>query len=145
MNRKIYPLLVLLSCYFAPACLMAGEYDGDWIATVTKSSSSCKSMGKEIEGDYAAVIKQDEGATLTFTVKKTGTVFHGVQVPADAEGGARLIRLVASYLEEAGIISQKMNIEMVDNNFGNGNTTWNWSDGLMICGGHYTFTLKREE
>jgi len=34
---------------------------------------------------------------------------------------------------------------MIDENTGNGNANWDWSDGLMICGGNYTFTLKREK
>jgi len=38
-----------------------------------------------------------------------------------------------------------MNIKMTDENLGSGNANWDWSDGLMICGGNYTFTLKREE
>jgi len=145
MHKKIYFLIVLLSCCFIPAGLIAGEYDGDWVATVTTASSSCKFMGKDIEGDYTAVIKQDEGPTLILTVKETGTIFHGVQLQANPGEKTPLIHMVASYLEQAGIISQKMIIEMTDSNSGKGNTNWNWSDGLMICGGHYTFTLKREK
>ena len=142
MTKKIYPLIVLLlGCLLAPANLLAGEYDGTWQATVTKHSSTCKHIGKAIEGDYTAYIQQDEGATITLTVKETGTVFQGVRMKADP----RIIQLQASFLREAGIVSQKMNIEMIDENTGNGNANWDWSDGLMICGGNYTFTLKRKK
>jgi hypothetical protein len=145
MHKTLYPLVLLLSCCVIPTCLLAGEYDGDWIATVTTAASSCKFMGKDIEGDYTAVIRQNEGTTLTLTVKETGTVFNGVQMKAAPGEQTPLIHMVASYLEQAGIISQKMIIEMTDSHSGKGNTNWNWSDGLMICGGHYTFTLKREK
>ena len=144
-DKKIYPLIVLLCCLLVPSILNAGDYDGEWLATVTKASSTCKSIGRAIESDYEAVIQQKQGETLTLTVKKTGTVFHGIKLKTDREDDPRLIRLVASYLEEAGIISQKMNIEMSNTNSGTGSTSWSWSDGLMICGGHYIFTLKRKE
>lgn len=121
--------------------LLAGEYDGTWQGTVTKSSSTCKYIGKAIEGDYTAYIQQDEGATITLTVKETGTVFHGIRMKADP----RIIQLQASFLREAGIVSQKINIEMIDENTGNGNANWDWFDCLMICGGNYAFTLKREK
>jgi len=145
MRKNIYPLIALLSCLLAPSVLFAGEYDGQWLATVNKASSTCKSIGRAIEGDYDAVIKQEQGQTLTLTVTKTGTVFHGIKLKSGSEKDPHLMRLVASYLEEAGIISQEMNIEMIDTNSGTGDTTWSWSDGLMICGGQYTFTLKRKE
>ena len=145
MRKYIYPLLALLSCLSAPSPVNAGEYDGLWLATVHKAFSTCKTIGRAIEGDYDAVIKQEQGQTLTLTVTKTGTVFHGLKLKTDAADNSYLMRLVASYLEEAGIISQKMNIEMTDADSGTGSTTWSWSDGLMICGGQYTFTLKRKE
>ncbi len=142
MNRKIYSLtLLLLACFLAPASLLAGEYDGTWVATVTKSSSTCKSIGRALEGDYTASIRQDEGSTITLTVQETGTIFQGIRMQADP----RIIQLQASFLREAGIVSQKINIKMTDENSGTGNANWDWSDGLMICGGNYTFTLKRKK
>jgi hypothetical protein len=131
---------LLLCCLLVPAVSTAGEYDGTWNAEVTRATSNCKSMGKGIEGNYTAVIRQEEGSTLTMTIKESGRVFHGVQAPG-AKGPS--LHLVASYLEEAGIISQEMTIEMADVDTGSGYTHWNWSDGLMICGGQYDFTLQR--
>ena len=142
MNRKIYSLtMLLLACFLTPASLFAGEYDGTWVATVIKSSSTCKTIGRSIEGDYTASIRQDEGTTITLTVRETGTVFQGVRMQADPH----IIQLQASFLREAGIVSQKVDIKMTDENLGSGNANWDWSDGLMICGGNYTFTLKRKK
>ena len=142
MNRKIITVtLLLLACFLSPASLFAGEYDGTWVATVTKSSSTCKSIGRALEGDYTASIRQDEGTTITLTVQKTDTVFQGIRMQVDPS----IIQLQASFLREAGIVSEKINIKMTDENLGSGNANWDWSDGLMICGGNYTFTLKREE
>jgi hypothetical protein len=131
---------VLLCSLLVPVVAAAGDYDGTWNARVTKATSDCKSMGKEIEGNYTAFIRQVKGPTLTMTIKESGRVFHGVQAPGPK--GA-ILHLVASYLEEAGIISQEMTIEMADADTGSGYTHWNWSDGLMICGGQYDFTLQR--
>ncbi len=144
MKNKIFPYILitaasLLLC--APSCLMAGEYDGIWTATVTKASSTCKTIGKAIEGDYTAEIKQGDGLTMVMTIKETGTVFQGVRIKADP----RIIMLRASFLREAGVVSQKVNIEMTDQNSGKGNASWSWSDGLMICGGNYEFILKRNK
>ena len=129
--------ICLLLCI--PSLAPAGEYDGTWHATVTKSSSTCKSIGKSVEGNYTAEIKQGEGLTITLRVKETGTLFQGVRMKADP----RIFMLEASFLREAGIVSQKMNIKMIDLDTGSGNANWSWSDGLMICGGNYEFTLKR--
>ena len=104
---------------------------------VSHESSDAVSHSVRLFGSALAA----EGATITLTVKETGTVFQGVRMKADP----RIIQLQASFLREAGIVSQKMNIEMIDENTGNGNANWDWSDGLMICGGNYTFTLKREK
>ncbi len=142
MNRKFFSsTLLLLTCFLTPVSLFAGEYDGTWVATVTKSSSTCKTIGKSIEGDYTASIRQDEGTTITLTVQKTDTVFQGIRMKADPS----IIQLQASFLREAGIVSEKINIKMTDENSGTGNANWDWSDGLMICGGNYTFVLKRKE
>ena len=121
------------------ALVLAGEYDGLWRASVTRSSTTCKTIGRAIEGDYTAEIKQGEGLTVILSVKETGTVFQGVRMKADP----RVMLLRASFLREAGIVSQKVNIEMNDSNTGRGNANWSWSDGLMICGGGYEFNLKR--
>ena len=143
MYKNLFPLLIMISCILMPSLLIAGDYDGRWSATVTRTSSTCKRIGRAIEGNYEAVIEHKEGETLTLTVSQTGTVFHGIKLQSKGDDDPHLIRLVASYLEEAGIISQNMTITMKNSAFGSGSTDWNWSDGLMICGGHYTFTLER--
>jgi hypothetical protein len=144
MNKTLpYIVIITAACLLlcAPVLVAAGEYDGTWNATVTKSSSTCKSIGKSIEGDYTAEITQGEGLTITLQVKETGTIFNGVRMKANP----RIMMLEASFLREAGVVSQKMNIEMTDMNSGKGNASWSWSDGLMICGGNYEFILKRKD
>ncbi len=144
MTNRIVPyILITAACllFIAPSCVQAGEYDGIWKATVTKASSTCKTIGKAIEGDYTAEIKQGEGLTMTLKVKETGTIFQGVRIKADP----RIMMLEASFLREAGVVSQKVNVEMTDQDSGKGNANWSWSDGLMICGGAYEFTLKRQK
>ena len=143
MTRKTFFKSIVLGLIFLPAWAAAGEYDGTWTATVHEHSSSCQSIGRDIEGDYTAIIRQKDDGDLSFTVQETGTVFQGVEM--ENTGDAHRIHLVASYRKEAGIISQNMNIDMLDNNRGKGSTAWYWSDGLMVCGGHYSFTLERRK
>jgi len=110
-----------------------------WTATVTESHSACKNIGKDIEGVYDVILKYGEGKTLTLMVVKSGHIFSGGVV----EGNPTKIKLQASYLEDAGVVTDNINITFTSESSGTGTSKWYWSDGLMSCGGNYKFTIKK--
>lgn len=130
---------LFLAFILLPSVLMAGEFDGKWIAKVTESTSSCKNIGKDFEPQYVVYLKQQEGNTITATVESTGHVFQGVRQAANLN----LIHLMGSFLKDAGIVTEYFDLEMSDNNTGKGGTVWSWSNGMYNCGGSYNFTIER--
>lgn len=130
----------LILCFFLyPTKLKAGEFDGKWIGKIKDSTSSCKKIGKDLQDQYVVYIKHGKEKTITMTVEFTGNIFQGVQQTANPN----LIHLRASFLEDAGIVTENVNLEMADNRSGKGGGVWTWSDGLMTCGGSFNFTLKK--
>ena len=140
MRPKAFLLTsIILAFIFLPSVLLAGDFDGKWIAKVNKSNSACKNIGVEFKDHYVVLIKQEEGNTVTATVESTGNVFHGFRQPANLN----LIHLMGSFLKDAGIVTQYFDLQMADSNSGSGGTVWTWSNGMYNCGGSYSFTLER--
>ncbi|MBE9521274.1 MAG: hypothetical protein IME97_09085 [Proteobacteria bacterium] len=71
----------------------------------------------------------------------TGITYYG-KVDKD---DPTIIHYWASYIEDAGVLTERMTFHRNDETSGNGKSFWSWSDGLMNCGGEYSFTATREE
>jgi hypothetical protein len=132
---KLYILTAVL-LLFMPFTAQA-QPETTWTATITESHSACKNLGKDIIGVYDLKIQYGEGKTLTITVVKSNHVFNGIIT----EDSPRRILLKTSYLEDAGIVTEKIKITFEDEHKGLGIGNWYWSDGLMSCGGSYNFTV----
>lgn len=137
--KKAVFLSIILVCIHFPSSLIAGEFDGKWIGKIKESTSSCKKIGKDLQDQYVVYFKHGEGSTITMTVEFTGNIFQGVQKAANPN----FIHLRTSFLEDAGIVTEYVDIEMSDSSSGTGGGVWTWSDGLMNCGGSFSFSLEK--
>ena len=132
-------LLILPFTALADSAVPLADSAVQWTATVTESHTACKNIGKDIEGVYDVILKYGEGKTLTLMVVKSGHIFNGVVVDENPQK----IKLQASYLEDAGVVTDNVNITFTSENSGTGTSKWYWSDGLMSCGGSYEFIISR--
>jgi len=57
--------------------------------------------------------------------------------------GEFIFKIVA--LKEAGVLTERLKFEKSDDKSGTGISVWNWSDGIMSCGGEYSFTAIQVE
>jgi len=138
-NKAILLTPLFLALILLPSVIMAGEFDGKWIAEVKESTSSCKNLGKNFEPQYVVYLKQQEGNTITATVEFNGNVFHGIRQAANLNH----LHLMGSFLKDAGIVTKYFDLEMSDSDAGTGGAVWSWSNGMYNCGGSYNFTMER--
>ncbi len=81
-------------------------------------------------------------ATSKYVVhRKSGITYYG---KVDMEN-PMIIHYWASYLKDGGVVTERLQFEKSDETNGKGKSEWNWSDGLMSCGGQYSFTAVQVE
>jgi len=113
----------------------------EWKSTITGQSSACKNIGQNIEKShtYVIIVKTDKEVVVVH--RKSGISYYG---KVDTEN-PMIIHYWASYLKDGGVVTERLNFEKSDAAHGKGKSEWNWSDGLMSCGGQYSFTATRVE
>ena len=111
----------------------------EWIATITKHSNRCNSIGRDFPGTHHFIVTVNSGGKRVVINKKTGIAYNG-RVDKD---NPMIILYWASYLEDAGVLTEKIIFRKTDDANGSGHSVWYWSDGLMNCGGEYSFTAAR--
>ena len=133
---------LLLPALFVLSTPTPVQADDQWTATVTGPVSTCKNIGKDIEGDYDLEVHRGSGRSVSFSTRtRNGVrVFYGVRT-ADKPV---VYKFTSSALKDGGVLSEDVHITLESEDSGHGNSTWNWSDGLMSCGGSYRFTLRRK-
>jgi hypothetical protein len=132
-------LIFLLCIIFCSAGWSTGaNYDGQWRGTVTESTNTCERIGKADPGDYIlTILHQEERITIMDNVEQrpyTGAI--------DPEKPA-IVVVKGTYAVDGGYLTEMVTIDFVDDNSGNGKSTWHWSDGYHSCGGRFAFSLKK--
>ncbi|MEA3469650.1 MAG: hypothetical protein U9R57_15715 [Thermodesulfobacteriota bacterium] len=135
-------VLFLCSVTLASAGQDLVDIEGEeWVSTITAQSSRCKSIGKNIASTHTYVILARTDEKVVVVHRKSGISYYG---RVDKEN-PMIIHYWASYLKDAGVVTERLKFEKSDNNSGKGRSVWNWSDGIMSCGGEYSFTAVRVE
>lgn len=130
-------VLLLFSPTHAPAAQEFADIEGEeWVSTITSQSSSCKSIETNIvtTHNFVVLVKKDDKRVVLH--RASGISYYGT---VDKEN-PQLIHYWASYLKEAGVLTERIKFEKSDNNSGMGKSIWNWSDEILSCGGEYSFT-----
>ncbi len=146
MNRVKLVIIGIVLFLFTPALASAGQdlvnIEGEeWVSTITAQSSSCKSIGKNIARTHNYVILARTDEKVVVVHRKSGISYYG---KLDKEN-PMIIHYWASYQRDAGVVTERLKLEKSDNSSGKGRSVWNWSDGIMSCGGEYSFTAVRVE
>ncbi len=133
-------------CLFPLTHAAAGEnlvnIEGvEWKSAITGQSSSCKSIGKNIASTHTYVILSKTDDKVVVVHRKSGISYYG-KVDKD---NPMIIYYWASYLKEGGVLTERLTFEKSDEMSGRGKSVWNWSDGIMSCGGEYSFTAALVE
>jgi len=131
----------MILCLFCLSHAFASEelvtVDGvEWISTITHQSSACKSIGQDINRTHTYVIIAKTDKKVVVVHRKSGISYYG---KVDTEN-PMIIHYWASYQKDGGIVTERLRFEKSDETNGKGKSEWYWSDGLMSCGGQYSFT-----
>ncbi len=142
--KYIIPGMIL--CLFSLTQVFAGEelvtVEGiEWKSTITHQSSACKNIGQNIDKTHTYVILVKTDKKVVVVHRKSGISYYG---KVDTEN-PMLIHYWASYLKDGGVVTERLRFEKSDETNGKGRSKWNWSDGLMSCGGEYSFTAVQVE
>jgi len=138
---KILLAGILIMAFQACSVELTNSDSQRWIGTVTSSESTCKHIGKDIEGTYDLLVDLGENDTILLSVVKSGNVFKGLQSTVDTN----LYVFTASYREDGGVLSEKMEITVTEPGKGMGHSVWSWSDGINFCEGEFEVTLERKD
>ena len=146
MNRIKLLIIVTVLCLFTLSLASASQdlvnIEGEeWESTITHQSSSCKSIGKNIAASQTYVVVAKTADQVIVIHRKSGISYYG-KVDKD---NPMIIHYWASYLKEAGVLTERIKFEKSDDENGMGKSIWNWSDGIMSCGGEYSFTSVQVE
>jgi len=136
----------MILCLFSLTQAFAGEelvtVEGvEWKSTITHQSSACKNIGQNIDKTHTYVILVKTDKKVVVVHRKSGISYYG---KVDTEN-PMVIHYWASYLKDGGVVTERLRFERSDETNGKGKSDWNWSDGLMSCGGHYSFTAVKVE
>ena len=132
-------LIYFIALFFCLPALSFGQgYSGQWLGTVSESINRCKGLGKAEPGDYKLTIIHDN-ADITIMENVVQRPYIGVVNP----DRPRKVHVQGSYVDDGGYVTELVNIEFSDDNQGEGQSVWQWSDGYYACGGRFTFTLKK--
>ena len=143
MDKVKIKLMLLTFCLalFLPICLSAAETEAEkWLAHVSETSNQCKNIGKDILGSHSITLVHKDESSIVIVVDKNGHQFGGKRI-ADKP---KTYKLRSSYQEDAGIVSDYIVIIMEDEEYGSGHGIWNWTDGIMSCGGSYKISIKKQ-
>lgn len=132
-------ILVLPVLIFACKPKPVVESKQNWKGTVVSSETNCKNIGKDILGDYDLTVSLGEADTVLLKVVKSGNIFKGVRSVKDSS----LYMFTASFREDAGIVTERMQIHITEPGKGVGSSVWAWTDGLMSCTGSFEFTVEK--
>lgn len=131
-------MLIVVSLLFRCAPEQpAGEFN--WKGTITSSETNCDHIGKDLEGDYNLIVEFGKKDTILLTVARSGNVFKGLRSTTDSS----LFFFTANFREDAGIVSEKMQIRLTEPGQGIGSSVWAWTDGMMSCTGSFEFTVEK--
>jgi hypothetical protein len=143
--RKIMVGIILL-CSTAAIAFAQGDdnttiQEEKWVATVTDHVNRCKNIGINFSGthNFLVLIKTDQQRVIYDST--SGITYYG---KFNSEN-PHIIYYTASYRKEAGVLSEEIVFNRQDDNHGKGKSVWYWSDGLMHCGGEYSFTGTRKK
>ena len=145
---KIIKLVIpgIILCLFSPTQAFADAdlitVEGvEWKSTITQQFSGCKNIGQNIDKTHTYVILVKTDKKIVVIHRKSGISYYG---KVDTEN-PMIIHYWASYLKDGGVLTERLRFEKSDETNGKGRSEWNWSDGLMSCGGQYSFTAVQVE
>ena len=132
--------LLCVTRTFAGADLVTVE-GVEWKSTITHQSSGCKNIGQNIDKTHTYLILAKTDKKVVVIHRKSGISYYG---KVDMEN-PMIIHYWANYLKDGGVVTERLRFEKSDETNGKGRSEWNWSDGLMSCGGQYRFTAVQVE
>ncbi len=136
---KVFCILLCgLLLHALTSSVLAQDYNGTWLGTVSESVSWCKNIGKAEPGDYKLTIIQD-GNDITIMENVVQRPYKGVINPKRPHN----VHVNGSYVEDAGYVNEMVDIVFENDSIGKGESAWQWSDGYFQCGGRFKFELKR--
>lgn len=135
-----------LLCLLSLTQVVAGEdlvtVEGvEWKSTITHQSSACKNIGQNIDKSHTYVILAKTDKKVVVVHRKSGISYYGTVDTEDP----MIIHYWASYLRDGGVVTERLQFEKSNETNGKGKSEWNWSDGLMSCGGQYSFSAVQIE
>lgn len=138
MKRYVTHLVVAGCLCFLPGLALAVDYNGQWLGTITESIDNCKDLGKAEPGDYKLTVihKGNEITVMENVVQRPYTGNINPEQP-------NLVHVQGSYSDDGGYVNELVNLSFVNDEAGNGQSIWHWSDGYFTCGGTFTFTLVK--
>ena len=121
-----------------PLGVLAQDYSGQWLGTVTESVNRCEQIGKAEPGDYKlTIIHKDHDIVLMENVEQVP--YKGVVNPARPKN----VYVQGVYDIDAGYVTEVIEIVFHDERQGQGTSVWHWSDGYHQCGGRFKFGLEK--
>lgn len=138
-THKLIFISILIAIIFSCKSKPVVESKQNWKGTVFSAETNCKNIGKDILGDYDLTVSLGEADTVLLKVVKSGNVFKGVRSAKDTS----LYMFTASFREDAGIVTERMQIRLTEPGKGVGSSVWAWTDGLMSCTGSFEFTVEK--
>ncbi len=121
-----------------PLSVLAENYSGQWLGTITESNNRCESLGKAEPGEYKLTIvhKDNEIMIMENVVQRP---YKGVINPQRPQN----IYVNGAYNEDGGYVTEMVDIVFTDEEKGEGQSVWSWSDGYHQCGGRFKFKLEK--
>jgi hypothetical protein len=131
-------ILTIVLVAMLPGRLLAQDYNGQWLGTITESHNRCVNLGKAEPGDYKLTIAQKENDIL-FMENVVQRPYRGVLNPQRP----RHVHVKGAYSVDGGYVTEMIDIVFASDERGAGESVWNWSDGYYQCGGRFKFELRR--
>ncbi len=137
MTTRLWILLTGL-LLIHPLSVSAGKYSGQWLGTITESNNRCENLGKAEPGEYKlTIIHKDNEITIMENVVQRP--YKGVINPQRPQN----IYVHGAYSEDGGYVTEMVDIVFTDEEQGEGQSVWSWSDGYHQCGGRFKFGLEK--
>jgi hypothetical protein len=121
-----------------PVSVSAGNYSGQWLGTITESKNRCENLGKAEPGDYKLTIVHKDGDIMIMD-NVVQRPYKGVINPQRPQK----IYVNGAYNEDGGYVTEMVDIVFTDDEKGEGQSVWSWSDGYHQCGGRFKFKLHK--
>jgi len=132
--------LLFLLCFWLiqPIVASAQNFSGQWLGTITESVNRCEGIGKAEPGDYKlTIVHKDDDIMLMENVEQVP--YKGIVNPKRPGK----VSVQGVYDIDGGYVTEMIEIVFDDEQQGQGQSVWTWSDGYHQCGGRFTFGLKR--